>query len=34
MVKLLPRPGDGERQEQLMWQKIVDVTMTILSGPL
>eukprot|EP00752_Nemacystus_decipiens_P013364 g11833.t1 len=34
MVKLLPRPGDGEKQKQLMWQKIVDVTMVFLSGPL
>lgn len=34
MVKLLPRPGDGEKQEQLIWQNIVDVTMIILSGPL
>eukprot|EP00903_Cladosiphon_okamuranus_P012012 g11279.t1 len=34
MVKLLPRPGDGEKQKQLMWQKIVDFTMIFLSGPL
>lgn len=34
MAKLLPRPGDGEKQEQLMWQKMVDLMMTVLSGPL
>lgn len=33
LVKLLPRPGDGDKREQLLSQKVVDFMVMFLSGP-
>lgn len=32
LVKLLPRPGDGDKREQLLSQKVVDFVVDVIVG--